>query len=67
MVRPAEQLMKDAPPNENARGHQSNIRFKPDCDDERRFELYLLDEDEKKVEQKDETRKLHPYIITSQR
>jgi hypothetical protein len=39
--------------------------FKTDLDVEKRFELFLLDEDQKKVEEKAETREQQPRIPLS--
>jgi DNA-directed RNA polymerase II subunit RPB11 len=44
---------------DNTKDHR-NVSFKADLDDDNRFELFLLDEDQKKVEEKAETRTYHP-------
>ena len=49
--------------------HDRPIQHKPDYDAENRFELFLLDDGEKKVETKDETRKpflpRYPHLFSS--
>lgn len=55
------QLVEDMPNSilrDKSKGHRDRVAHQADYDADRRFELFLLDEGQKKVEQKDETRKL---------
>jgi hypothetical protein len=45
------------PNHSHQQRHLRYVKFKPDCATQNRFELFLLDEGQKKVEWKDETRK----------
>ena len=54
------QLVEDTPNSflrDASKGHRDPISHRTDYDGEFRFELFLLDDGQKKVEQKDETRK----------
>lgn len=44
---------------DNRKGNR-HMEHKPDYDNDHRFELFLLDDGQKKVEWKDETRMYHP-------
>lgn len=58
MSNPISQLIEDMPNYPQRRSEKTNyINFKPDAE-EKRFELYLLDEGQKKVETEEETREL---------
>jgi DNA-directed RNA polymerase II subunit RPB11 len=53
-------LVEDLPISslrDSSKGHRDPISHHADYDGEFRFELFLLDDGQKKVEQKDETRK----------